>query len=105
MSERGEVRAQHVFPQPRELRESEREAAVVAEIAEVAKMIREAFALEGECAQPRGARRRRDVGDRLAGLRVGHAYATVLSPENAAGEPVAVGEGSASKRFSMPLCT
>src|SRR5438445_321742 len=50
--ERRQVLAQHVFLQPRELRETEGEAAVVAEIAEIAQMIGNPLAFERERAQP-----------------------------------------------------
>ena len=52
VAEQREVRAQHVLLQARELREAEREAAVVAEIAEVAQVVGDALALERERAQP-----------------------------------------------------
>jgi hypothetical protein len=45
MAEQREVRAQHVFLEAGELREPEREAAVVAEIAEIAQVIGDALAL------------------------------------------------------------
>ena len=53
------VGAQHVLLQPRELREAEGEAAVVAEVAEVAQVVGDPLALQRQRAQPRGARRRR----------------------------------------------
>ena len=58
VAERHEIRAQHVLLQARELREAERESAVVAEVAEVAEVVGDALALERERAQPQRARRR-----------------------------------------------
>ncbi len=64
------VEAEHILFQARELGEPEREAAVVAEITEIAQMVGDALALEQQGAQPRCAIVDFQARDRLDGLRV-----------------------------------
>ncbi len=55
VAEGDEVGAQHVLLQSRKLRQAEREAAVVAKVAQVAQVVGEALAFQRERAQPCGA--------------------------------------------------
>ncbi len=92
MAEGAIVEAQHVFSQARELRKTEGESAVVAEVAQIPEMARDAFALKAERAQPRGARRRRTVDDRLDRLGVGAGIGDGAVAGNSPGKPIGVEE-------------
>ncbi len=101
--ERALVEPQHVLAQPGELGEAEREPAVVAEVAEVAQMVADALALEGERAQPRGARRRCDAGDGFQRLRVGARIRDGPVAGNASRQPVPLGERHRLEALFDPL--
>ena len=90
MSERRRVLAQHVFAQARELREAERESAVVADRAEIAQMVREALALEAQRAQPRCARGRHGAREAFDGLRIRPRIGDRAVARHAPGEPSGV---------------
>ena len=84
------VQAQYILLKPRELGEPERESAVVAEVAQIAKMVGDALALETKGTQARRARRNGDPGDRLGRLRVGPRVGDGAVAGNAPGESVAL---------------
>src|SRR5207248_11177498 len=88
MSECGEIQSQHVLLQARELRKSEREATVVAEVTEVAQVIADSLALEGERRQPRRARRHSPIGDCFDRLRIRPCIRDRAVARYASGEPM-----------------
>src|SRR5471032_1867578 len=63
--------AQQVLLQTRELRKTEREASIIAESAQVTKMIGDAFQLQIQPAQPCGAGRQIQAGHAFQSLAVG----------------------------------
>src|SRR5215471_5112604 len=92
MSEGFAVKPQHLFLQARELRQTEGEPAIVAEITKIAEMIGDALALQTQRAQPYRAWRCSERCDLLHRLRVRPGVGHGAVAGYAAGEPVCFGD-------------
>src|SRR5262249_44193224 len=92
MAEKARVQAQQVLLEARELREPECEAAVVAEIAEIAEMVGDALALEQQRPQPQAALWRHRPRSRLERHRVGPGVPDGAVARDPAGETRPIGE-------------
>ena len=97
--EHAAVEAQQILFQTRELRKTERESAVVAEIPQVAQMVGNPLALEAQRAQPRGALAKLEAGDRLDRLRVGPAVRDRAIARNPRGETGPIGDRQRLETF------
>jgi hypothetical protein len=100
VAEKARVQAQQVLLESRELRQPEREPAVVAEIPEIAEVVGDALALEQECPQPRAATRHAGAGGALERHRVGPSIGDRAVARDPAGEACALGQ---AHRFEAPL--
>ncbi len=92
-----------ILLQPRELRQAEREAAVVAERAEVAEVVRDALALEQERAQPKRPPRRPCAGRVLERHGVGPGEGDRAVARDAARKARALGKGQGLEALLNPL--